>query len=263
MSILESNTPDFQAGDPELQTGSPGEEQVDPEASGRGWFSSRNLVRIATWSAIVLVVLGTVAFFSSRYYLHHAAGKDLPQLDGALAIPGLKAPVTIQRDAHGVPYIHAGSMDDLLVAQGFVTASDRLFQMDTLRRHAAGELAEILGVSVIGHDRLQRTLQLRAAADRAVASLPPDQLHVLEEYALGVNASIAQQSAHLPVEFRILRYQPAPWTPRDSILVSLAMFEDLTNTFPTRLAREALTARLPPELAAIPVEDPGSRRLTA
>ena len=122
--------------------------------------------------------------------------------------------------------------------------------MDTLRRHAAGELAEILGPSLIGHDRLQRTLQIRAAADRAVTRLPPAQLHLLERYAQGVNASIAQQSTHLPIEFRVLRYQPAPWTPRDSILVSLAMFQDLTNAFPAKLARESLTERLPPDLRA-------------
>ena len=120
--------------------------------------------------------------------------------------------------------------------------------MDLLRRHAAGELAAILGPTLLPHDRLQRTLQIRAAADRAVTQLPPDQLHLLEVYARGVNASIALQSPHLPLEFHILGYTPAPWTPRDSLLVSLAMFQDLTNQYPTKLAREALSARLPAEL---------------
>ncbi len=153
--------------------------------------------------------------------------------------------MTVERDAHGVPRIRAGSVDDLVEAQGFVTAQDRLFQMDLLRRHAAGELAAILGPSVLGHDRLQRTLQIRAAADRAIAALPPAQLHLLERYAAGVNASIDAQRQHLPIQFRVLRYQPAPWTPRDSLLVALSMFEDLTNAFPTKLARESLTSRLP------------------
>ncbi|MEO6911951.1 MAG: penicillin acylase family protein, partial [Edaphobacter sp.] len=125
-----------------------------------------------------------------------------------------------------------------------------LWQMDMLRRHAAGDLAEILGPSLIQHDRAQRILMVRASADRAAASLLPDQLHWFQLYAQGVNASIAAQRPHLPIEFRILRYQPAKWTPRDSILVGLAMFQDLTNTFPQKLNREALSAKLPPELLA-------------
>ncbi len=174
----------------------------------------------------------------------------LPQVDGSLRLTGLSAPVYVQRDAHGVPHIRANSLDDLILAQGFVTASDRLFQMDVLRRHAAGELAEILGPSLLPHDRTQRTLQIRAAADRAVAAFPPDQLHYLQVYARGVNASMDLQRAHLPLEFRILRYQPAPWTARDSILIGLAMFEDLTNSFPVKLSREAMTTHLSAELLA-------------
>ena len=101
--------------------------------------------------------------------------RNLPQLDGSLTVYGLAAPVTVERDARGVPHIHASSLDDLVFAQGFVTAQDRLWQMDLLRRHAAGELAAILGRSMLGHDRLQRTLQLRAARrprDRGPARRP-------------------------------------------------------------------------------------------
>jgi penicillin amidase len=124
--------------------------------------------------------------------------------------------VTVSRDAQGVPHIAAASMDDLIFAQAYITAGDRLWQMDALRRHAAGELAEVLGSNLVEHDRMQRTLQLRAAADRALPLLPADQMHWLEVYARGVNASIAEQREHLPLEFKLLRYEPAPWTPRDS-----------------------------------------------
>jgi penicillin amidase len=103
---------------------------------------------------------------------------------------------------------------------------------------------------MLQHDRIQRTLQLRAAADRAVSALPPEQLHYLEAYARGVNASIELQRSHLPLEFSILRYQPASWTTRDCLLVGLVMFQDLTNSFPSKLNREALTARLTPDLIA-------------
>lgn len=196
----------------------------------------------------VLLVIGL--FFSARFWARNAMRESLPQLDGAIAIPGLSAPVAVQRDARGVPHIRAASLDDLIVAQGFVTAQDRLWQMEALRRHAAGQLAEILGAGMVLHDRTQRTLQLRAAADRAIAVLPADQLHYLDLYARGVNASIDTQRDHLPLEFRLLHFTPAPWVPRDSLLIALVMFQDLTNGFPQKLSREAITARLPSALLA-------------
>jgi penicillin amidase len=200
-------------------------------------------------TALMILVVAT-AFLYGRHWFQQAMFDDLPQLDGSLSIDGLTAPVSVQRDAQGVPHIRAASLDDLIVAQGYITAQDRLWQMETLRRHAAGELAEILGSGLIAHDRAQRIMQIRTAADRAIAVLPPDQLHSLELYAHGVNDSIAVQLPHLPLEFRILRFKPAPWTPRDTLLVYLAMFQDLTNSFPEELEREALTAKLPAHLIA-------------
>src|SRR5882757_9247328 len=209
----------------------------------------RRIFRRIAVILITLVILFTIiGFVTARHWLRQTMSDSLPQLDGGISIPGLSAPVTIQRDAHGVPHIRATSLDDLLLAQGFVTAQDRLWQMDSLRRHAAGTLAEILGPALLAHDRLQRTLLIRASADRAITTLSADQLHLLERYAAGVNASMNLQRAHLPLEFRLLRYQPAPWTPRDSLLVGLVMFQDLTTSFPSELSREALTARLPQSL---------------
>jgi penicillin amidase len=198
----------------------------------------------------LLVILAVAGYFYARHWVRDALQASLPQIDGSLSVPGLASPVSVERDAHGVPHIRAASLDDLVFAQGYVTAQDRLWQMDMLRRHAAGELAELLGSSMLDHDRLQRTLRLRAAAERALATLPANQLHLLEQYALGVNASIDFQRPHLPLEFRLLRYQPAAWTPRDSLLVGLVMFQDLSTGFPTKLSREALAARLSPDLMA-------------
>jgi penicillin amidase len=208
----------------------------------------RIFYRLVGIFTVLLVLCVTVGFFYGRHWTRQALHDALPQLDGSISLSGLSAPVTVERDAHGVPHLRASSLDDLVMAQGYVTAQDRLWQMDALRRHAAGNLAEILGAPLIPHDRAQRTLQIRAAADRALATLPPDQLHLLERYAAGVNASIATQSAHLPLEFRLLRYEPTPWAPRDSLLIGLVMFQDLTNSFPTQLNREALTALLPSHL---------------
>ncbi len=198
----------------------------------------------------LLIVFASIATVYVRHSIRSAMHANLPQLDGTLTVDGLAAPVTVARDARGVPHIRASSMDDLIFAQGFVTAQDRLWQMDLLRRHAAGELAAVLGGSMLQHDRLQRTLQLRASADRTIAVLPADQRHWLEAYARGVNASIAAQRAHLPIEFRLLGYQPVLWTARDSILVELVMFQDLTTGFPQKLDREALAEHLAPELIA-------------
>jgi penicillin amidase len=199
---------------------------------------------------LLVVIAGLAGFLYGRHWMRQALVESLPVVDGQVSVTGLGAPVTVARDAQGVPHIAAASMEDLVFAQGYITAGDRLWQMDALRRHAAGELAAVLGKSLVEHDRMQRTLQLRAAADRALALLPADQMHWLDAYARGVNASIAEQKAHLPLEFRLLAYEPAPWTPRDSLLVGLAMFQDLTTTFPEKLDREALSAKLAPELAA-------------
>jgi penicillin G amidase len=198
----------------------------------------------------LFVVLTIIAFFAARHWTHQAMRDSLPQLDGTLSIADLSAPVTIRRDAQGIPHIRAASLDDLIIAQGYVTAQDRLWQMDSLRRFVAGDMAEIFGASMVPHDRLQRTLQIRAAADRAAAAFPPEQMRWLQLYARGVNASMEAQRAHLPIEFRLLRYQPAPWTPQDTIAVGIVLFQDLTTTFPQKLNREALTAKLPSELVA-------------
>ena len=224
------------------------EPEAAPDAPTRRSAGHRLLVFCLVFALVAALV--TSAFLAGRHFIRNAMREDLPQLDGSQPVYGLAASVTVARDARGVPHLYASSMDDLIFAQGYVTAQDRLWQMDMLRRHASGQLAAILGRSMLEHDRLQRTLQLRAAADRAIAVLPADQRHWLDLYARGVNASIAAQRAHLPVEFRLLAYQPAPWTPRDSILVEIALFQELTTGFPAKLGREALAEHLSPDLIA-------------
>lgn len=194
----------------------------------------------------LIVLLGVTATLWLRYKMHAA----LPELDGQTQVTGLGSEVMVTRDAQGMPSIQAQTLDDLLFAQGYVTAQDRLWQMDALRRHGAGELAEILGPGLVDHDRQQRLLQLRAAADRAVGALPADQRHQLDVYAKGVNAYMSSHANRLPVEFALLHYTPAPWTPRDSLLVVLCMWQDLSTTFPTKIAREALAQHLPAALLA-------------
>src|SRR5579875_4875 len=210
----------------------------------------RRIVRRSLGLLAVVALLAIAGVLGIAVWARHAMRSALPQLDGTIDIAGLQAPVTVTRNAQGVPCVHATNLDDLLFAQGYVTAQDRLWQMDALRRHAAGELAEILGPELVEHDKMQRYLQLRAAADRGATMLPADQRRELEAYARGVNAYIDSHRDRPPLEFRLLHYAPRPWTPRDSLLVSLIMWQDLSTTFIQKLDREALAQHLPQSLLA-------------
>lgn len=194
-------------------------------------------------SILVVFLLATGAGLLS---LHHRLRTSLAPLDGTRRLPGLSAPVTVRRDARGVPHFEAANLDDILAAQGWVTASDRLWQMDMARRLPAGEAAEVLGSALVPHDRAERIEGLRDVAARMIASMPPPQLAQLAAYSRGVNSYIAEAEAHgtLPAEFSLLFYKPAPWRPVDSVLVALSMAEMLDQRWPTKLKREQVTARL-------------------
>jgi penicillin amidase len=200
--------------------------------------------QILLWAAGGLVALLAIAVVVSALWIRHATIAALPELDGALRVPGLSAPVTVLRDAHGVPHIQATTQDDLFFAQGYVTAQDRLWQMDALRRNASGELAEILGPSFLKHDKAQRVLLFRSTARRIYANLPAEDRTRFDDYARGVNAFIAQHPDTLPPEFDLLFYRPRPWSGEDSICIGLTMVQMLDTHFDTKLAREAIAAKL-------------------
>ena len=197
---------------------------------------------------LLLAVAG--AAVTGGIWLKHKMRSSLPELDGTLLTPGLSAPVLVRRDQHGVPHIDAANLDDLLFAQGYVTAQDRLWQMDMARRMAAGEAAEILGPSLLPHDREQRVLALRVTAERLTATLDDRQRRYFDDYARGVNAFIGAHQDRLPAEFRLLHYQPKPWQSVDSMLVVMSMVQMLDERFEDKLSRERITARLGPTLAA-------------
>jgi penicillin amidase len=201
---------------------------------------------ILLWSCIGLFVLLLFAPLIAVIWLRSAAKSALPQLDGDVHLAGLSAPVTVRRDAHGVPHIDAATEDDLFIAQGYVTAQDRLWQMDASRRNSNGELAEIMGPALAQHDKTERVLQIRLTAQRFYANLSADDRRRLDDYARGVNLFIAQseQSNTLPVEFKILHYQPQPWTGVDSISVGLSMVQTLDTHIATKLSRARVAAKL-------------------
>jgi len=203
--------------------------------------------RIVRWifGLLLIVVLAALGY---GYFIVRSA---LPQLDGNVAIKGLSAGVKVTRDQHGVPAIEAASLGDLFFAQGYVTAQDRLWQMDIMRRFAGGELSEILGPDTVKVDREQRILGLRAAAKKSVALLSERDRSYFEAYARGVNAFIEAHANSLPLEFRILKYRPKPWLVEDSNVIANQMVKDL-NFYPFRDAfiREKILAKLGPELTA-------------
>jgi penicillin G amidase len=151
---------------------------------------------------------------------------SLAQIDGERALPGLAAPVRVERDDHGVPTLRGESRADVSRALGFVHAQERFFQMDLLRRRSAGELAELFGPAALPLDRAVRVHRFRSRAGRVVAAASPEDRGVMDAYAAGVNAGLAAQGARAP-EYLLLRSLPVAWRPEDSILVVYSMFLDL------------------------------------
>src|SRR5437879_399212 len=139
---------------------------------------------------VLLAILGVLGWFYS------VARSALPQLDGTIRVPGLFAPVRVIRDIHGVPTIEAESLSDLYFTQGYVIAQDRLWQMDGMRRFAAGELAEVLGSGLIERDREQRILGLRFAARRALEGISSEESAYFDAHARGSTPYSAR--AHYP-----------------------------------------------------------------
>ena len=196
-----------------------------------------------------LLILFALSGIALCGYFYYAALLALPRLDGPVRVPGLSASVKVTRDEHGVPTIDAANLEDLFFAQGYVTAQDRLWQMDAMRRFAAGELAEVLGPSQLQHDREQRILGLRDVARRSLQQYSARDRSYVDAYTRGVNAYIQERGDSLPLEFRILRYKPAPWTAEDAVLMGASMVQNLNHgAYLSALEKEKFLARLGPEL---------------
>jgi penicillin G amidase len=171
-----------------------------------------------------------------------------PQLEGEIRLPEISAPVEIQRDRWGIPHIFAQNVTDLLAAQGYVHAQERLFQMEFNRRLVAGRLSELLGEVSLPVDRWMRTLTLRRVAEFEASQLSQVSRPMLEAYARGVNACLRQEPR--PVEMTLLRTAPEPWTPADSLSWAKMMAWVLSVNWETELLRARLIERLGPEQAA-------------
>jgi|HubBroStandDraft_5_1064220.scaffolds.fasta_scaffold02018_4 penicillin amidase len=204
-------------------------------------------LRILYYAACLLVV----AVIAALWWLYWIARSPLPQLDGSVAVPGISSKVRVVRDEHGAPTIEAATLEDLFFAQGYVTAQDRLWQMDVMRRAAAGELSEVIGEATVKMDREERILGLRLAAEAAEKNITPRDRAYFDAYTRGVNAFLESHRDHLSLEFRLMKYTPRPWTVTDSLLVGARMVQDLNHySNPPALTREKVLAKLGPELTA-------------
>ena len=170
--------------------------------------------------------------------------QSLPQLDGTLALSGLKAPVEIVRDRYGVPHIYAGSVEDAYFGLGFVHAQDRLWQMEMNRRIGSGRLSEVLGAATLDADKFLRTLGVHRVAEATLRALSPKARSQLDAYAAGVNAFLAQRSGPLPPEFLLTGVKPEPWQSADSVAWIKMMAWDLGANWRTELLRLRLSKKL-------------------
>src|SRR3974390_278203 len=213
-------------------------------ASGR-----TSKARVAVRVVVALLVLGLLVFLAFDVWFYRAVQASMPRYEGSVAMAGLSQTVTVAFDAHGVPTINASTLGDLFFAQGYLTAQERLWQMDMTRRFASGDLAAVLGPDPVAVDREQRILGLRQTAETAEAAMDPVQRAQFQAYANGVNAYIAEHTKTLPLEFRFLTYAPHVWTVKDSLLVGLSLVEFLNHGYYREiLAKERALAKLGPEL---------------
>lgn len=170
---------------------------------------------------------------------------SLPRLEGEAALPGLRAPVAVARDAEGVPTLRGTNRLDLVRATGFLHAQERFFQMDLMRRDAAGELSALFGAAALEHDKARRLHRFRVRARELVAAASAAERRLLEAYAEGVNAGLAELDQP-PFEYLLLGADPVVWRPEDTLLVVFAMYFDLQDEDASREARLGLMHELLP-----------------
>ncbi len=181
----------------------------------------RLLKRLAIGLVLAIVFAITAAWLAVR--------GSLPDLDGTLEVAGLEVATTIERDAAGIPVITAANRLDLAFATGFAHGQDRFFQMDLIRRQAAGELSALVGAAALDVDRAYRFHRFRDRARAVLARSSNEEVAFLERYAEGVNAGLESLGVR-PFEYLLLRSGPERWLPEDSLLAVYAMFVQLNDS---------------------------------
>ncbi len=214
----------------------PGSAIADRWAAMRGWPPA---ARWASYVTLALVLLLVAVAITGVVVLR----RPLPQTSGELDVPGLVGTVQVLRDDQGIPQLYGDSIDDLMLAQGYVHAQERFFQMDVRRHLTAGRLSEMFGETTLETDKVVRTMGWRRVAERELALLEPATRRALESYADGVNAYLASRgTTSLAAEYTMLRvggldYTPEDWTPVDSLAWLKAMAWDLSGNLDEEIGR--------------------------
>ena len=224
----------------------PAEDTPEPKRRRRWW-------RRILWTLLVLVVVVTIVVIGfGRYSVRRA----FPQVEGTIEVPGLTGEVEVVRDSWGVPHIYADTTADLMMAQGYVHAQDRFFQMDFWRHISYGELSSMFGDGQVETDTFLRAMNWGALAEQQYSQESPANQELLDAYAAGVNAYLDTQSpSDLSFEYSILEllnhgYEPAPWTGADSLAWGKVMAWDLGGNMRMEIERAMTLGVLPPERAA-------------
>lgn len=203
--------------------------------------SRRWVGRLAVGASALLLVLALLVF-GGWLWLRTA----LPEMSGEIALVGLRHSVEVAFDAAAVPTIRAADDEDAAFALGFLHARNRLFQMEFMRRLAAGRLAEVVGPRALGGDRYMRLFGFADLAETDFDRLSPAPRALLEAYARGINAYLETHSGAWPPEFYLLQMRPEPWRPQDSLLWGRLMSLQLSTNWPDELLRARLARRLTP-----------------
>lgn len=208
------------------------------------WFA-----RVVTVLLAIALVLAAVLVFTVR--------QSFPQAEGTVRLPGLTGNVEIYRDKYGIPHIYADTAEDLFMAQGFVHAQDRYWEMDFRRHVTAGRLSELFGATTLDSDKAIRTMGWRKVAEQELPELTERTRRFLDSYAKGVNSWTAANpnASDRSLEYSILKaqngaYDPEPWTPLDSVAWLKAMAWDLRSNLEDEIDRALALAALPPERVA-------------
>lgn len=200
----------------------------------------------------IIIIILILVIVAGYLWIRISIPRSFPTIDGEVRIPGLTNPVNIYRDEMGIPNIYATSSHDLFLAQGYVHAQDRFWQMDFWRHIGSARLSEMFP-SEIRTDAFLRTLGWRQIAEKEYELLEPELKSMLEAYSAGVNAYLADhKGTRLSLEYGILKllnpnYEPEAWTPVNTLTWAKSMAWDLGGNMDEEIDRAILLKTLTPE----------------
>ncbi len=218
--------------------------QTQMKSSRKHWFP-----KILKRTLIMLLVLGLLLVGFATYTVRQSFAQE----HGTIQLPKLKAEVTVQRDKWGIPHIYAANSHDLFMAQGYIHAQDRFWQMDFWRHIGSGRLSEMFGSSQVETDRYLRTMGWARVAQQEIQEINAEMKAYLEAYSDGVNAYLAEhQGSSLSLEYAVLKflnpgYKPEPWQILHSLTWGKVMAYDLGRNFQTEIERAILLKTLIPD----------------